>query len=315
MKLHAEFCFATLALGQAFVFHAQRLAQDVARFSPNTWLVILTDLPNAFQKFPHVVPVPHRQQGVFRCYHDKRFLVNEGLKLAKACIIIDANIRLLEPVAPRLSEPFGSGLSATRLYTIASKWESDQANAQYSDPRSIARQTRERRIVSHILDQLDLSPDDVFFPQEFLYAVKVVEGSEEAQKWLRGWNLLADYFDFHRLAWSEGFGIGIAAAATGFPLECVRVLPDFHFYKKRTFEFNLKSFRNPISPAQEACHAEQESFEAKLSPRYPKLNKFKTRLGQLTRYSRFRLKTWNDRNLIEQLRALSNFKPTATKQS
>ena len=295
-------CFATLALGKPHVVAAQQLAADLSHYAPQHRLLALTDTPEAFQSSPNVEARPHRQNGVFRCFHDKRFLVKAALDKFEVCIVIDANIRLLAPIRNDIDQTLLPGINAAHLYSIQSKWISDNENREVESEQSRRALDREQRIVTKALDALSISSDAARFPQEYLYAIKSWNRPDQLQDWLDAWGSLAHYFDYHRLPWSEGFGIGIAAAATDVPIECVRVLPDSDYYKERTHLFNLKTFRNPVSLEQEHCHAQQVILKQALAPRFPRAARLYSKLKQASRYGAFRLRHWDARVWLDQIR-------------
>ncbi len=297
-------CFATLALGARHVFHACQLAADLERFAPNSVLIVLSDNPSAFKECANVIASRHRQQSPFRCFHDKRFLINTAFEHAETCIVIDANIRVLAPLLPEHTASLETGINAAHLYTIESKWISDEQPDE-SIPPSLK---REKAVVNRVLASLDLTAAKVRFPQEYLYAIKRSNNNDQIQSWLEAWGYLANYFDFHRLPWSEGFGIGIAAAAVGLPLECVRVIPDSGYYKERTHRFNLKTFRNPVSEAQEHCHAQQELIKNTFFAPPTRLKKIAIRLGQAFRYTLLRIRNRTDDKSLADLKALPSKK-------
>lgn len=302
MRSDTSFCFATLALGARHVFHARQLATDLERFAPGSLLIVLSDSPSAFQDCENVIASHHRQQSPFRCFHDKRFLINAAFEHAETCIVIDANIRLLAPLLPQSIAALEPGINAAHLYTIESKWISD-AQPGKDLPPSLK---REKAVVTRALDFVQLEAASVRFPQEYLYAIKRSRNGDQIQTWLEAWGYLASYFDFHRLPWSEGFGIGIAAAATGLPIECVRVLPDEAYYKERTHLFNLRTFRNPVSEAQEHCHAQQELIKSTFFPPPNRFKKITCRLTQLSAYAKLRIRNRTDEKWLSALKALQS---------
>ena len=296
-------CFAALALGAQHVFHARQLATDLEFFAPDHSLLVLSDHPSAFRSHPNVTAIRHHQKSVFRCFHDKRFLIEASLDLADICIVIDSNIRILAPISAHAFEYLDKGISAAHLYSIESKWTSDENNQNHASSKERLQLNREKRIVGQALNAIGIKSQDARFPQEYLYAIRRADNHSQIKAWLGAWADLAHYFDFHRLPWSEGFGIGIAAAATETTVECLRILPDSGYYKERTHRFNLKTFRNPVSREQEHCHAQQtlinETFH---SPRFSGLL---TRVKQLARFGTFRLQHWSDRHWLDALRLTS----------
>ncbi len=264
--------------------------------------MVLSDQPTAFADCNNVIAAPHQQQSPFRCFHDKRFLFKTAFTHADTCVVIDANIRLLAPLRPKDTDLLDPGINAAHLYTIQSKWQSDEQNEEAVSPAL----RREQEIVNRVLDSVGLEAGTVRFPQEYLYAVKRSSNAIKIQSWLEAWGHLAHYFDYHRLPWSEGFGIGIAAAVAGLPIECVRVIPDAGYYKERTHLFNLKSFRNPVSEAQEHCHAQQELIKRSFFPPPGRFGTMKRRLGQIYRYTRLRAQYRTDQKWLSGLKQIQD---------
>lgn len=95
------FCFCSLALGERYREHALLLAQDIAEYSPRTFLVILSDKPQEFSKYPHILAFKHQQQSI-GCYHDQRFVIAKALSLFETCVFLDADIRILDKVSPNI---------------------------------------------------------------------------------------------------------------------------------------------------------------------------------------------------------------------
>ncbi len=294
-------CFATLALGRPFVFHAQQLAVDLRDHAPATQLLVFTDHVRAFRSHPNVIARPHRQRGVLRCFHDKRFMIPVALESFDTCILIDANIRILEPVPQDAIPSIAPGITAPRLYSVASKWESDRDTNTTSDAPN-----QETRVVLRALNALQLHPQKAYFVQEFLYAVRRdPEHPEAVTTWLAAWDALAGFFDFHRLAWSEGFGIGLAAGVTGFPVQCDSFLPERAYYKQRTYEFHQQTGNRPVTPAQEHCHREQRLLAQSGATRASALSVKLATLRRAVRFLAFRARHHSDQRWLEQLRNLA----------
>lgn len=99
IQTHSEFCFCSLAIGQQYRALALLLAQDIEKHSPGTKFIILTDRPQDFSHQSNVISYKHQQQGI-KCYHDKRFAISKGLSHCDSCIYIDADMRIISPMAP-----------------------------------------------------------------------------------------------------------------------------------------------------------------------------------------------------------------------
>ncbi|MHC5831119.1 MAG: hypothetical protein ACYT04_87945, partial [Nostoc sp.] len=57
-----DICFCSLALGKRYRSHAFLLAQDIEKYSPGIYLIVLTNKPQEFKKYPNVLAFKHEQQ-------------------------------------------------------------------------------------------------------------------------------------------------------------------------------------------------------------------------------------------------------------
>ena len=107
----------TLAIGQQHAEYARFLAADIGVY--NVPFVALTDIPQAFQAFPHVHVIEHRPDKF--SYHDKRIALKEALKLGDTAIFVDADTAIWfgadrRSVRKALNHVFPPGLHASRLF-------------------------------------------------------------------------------------------------------------------------------------------------------------------------------------------------------
>ena len=109
MDKSKNFCFCTLAVGDRYRAHAVLLAQDIQNHMPDTTLCILTDRPEQFKQFPHVLAFKHHLQSV-KGYHDKRFVIEKSLSLFESCMFLDSDVRVLGPLGEEMN--WSPGLTA-----------------------------------------------------------------------------------------------------------------------------------------------------------------------------------------------------------
>jgi len=107
----------TLAMGKQHAEYARFLAADMGVY--RVPFVVLTDVPQAFQSFPHVHIIEHRPAKF--SYHDKRIAVKEGLKRGETAIFVDADSAIWfgadrRAVRKALNHVFPPGLHASRLF-------------------------------------------------------------------------------------------------------------------------------------------------------------------------------------------------------
>ena len=93
-----QFCFCTLALGEKYRLLAQKLAEDLAKHSPGTFLVLYTDEPKYFNSHGNILAFKHQQEGILHCYHDKRLVMAKALSKFPSAICIDADTRILSNI-------------------------------------------------------------------------------------------------------------------------------------------------------------------------------------------------------------------------
>ena len=207
--MNPDACFATLALGREYRFHAQRLALDLSIWAPAYHLLVLTDAPEEFKDLRNVTAEFHRNHGLLRSYHDKRFLIERSAREYPVCIVIDANTRILAPLPASLNIPKG----------IAAFWTwpaHEQLTAEGSyETRGfkLASSNHIGRSVKAAAATLQIDISKTPFLLEFMYAISTQ--GETLTHFLKVWNWLSVYFDYQGLSWSEGYAIGLAAASAG----------------------------------------------------------------------------------------------------
>lgn len=109
--------FCTLALGESYAKLAAFLIADLEAYSAQT--LVLTDAPEVFKKFRKVKVVEHRPK-IFS-YHDKRFVLQEALKLGDTAVFVDADTAIWfgadrRKIREALAYEFPPGLHASKLF-------------------------------------------------------------------------------------------------------------------------------------------------------------------------------------------------------
>ncbi|MEH2238188.1 hypothetical protein [Nostoc sp.] len=207
-----EFCFCTLALGERYRSHGLLLAQDIEKHSPGTKFVILTDKPQEFSNYSHVLAFPHQQQSI-GCYHDKRFVIAQALSLFNTCIFVDVDIRILDKIAPNLK--FLPGVTARSCTNIV---KHNQVYISSVKDLHKPKRTRDLEIVNKLAQKLDLNLEDenTQFVMEMLFVVTRQDGREI--EFLKHWETIALYCELNGFYGAEGYAIGLAAAKAGLPV-------------------------------------------------------------------------------------------------
>ncbi|MEH2063196.1 MAG: hypothetical protein V7K50_13190 [Nostoc sp.] len=207
-----EFCFCTLALGKRYRSHALLLAQDIEKHSPGTKLVILTDKPQEFSKFSHILAFSHQQQSI-GCYHDKRFVIAQALLLFNTCIFVDVDIRILDKVASNLK--YLPGVTARSCTSIV---KHNQAYIGSVNDLHKPKRIRDLEIVNKLAQKLDLNLEDnsIQFVMEMLFVV--TRQDEREIEFLKHWKTIALYCELNGFYGAEGYAIGLAAAKAGLPV-------------------------------------------------------------------------------------------------
>ena len=208
IKSEKNFCFCTLALGKKYSALASLLAKDIEIYSPNTSLIILTDYPEEFSKYPQVLVFKHKQQGV-KCYHDKRFAIAKALSLFNSCIFIDSDMRILAPVPEDMQWLLTPGISARACMDMPKKFTKVLAGTANSNF------VKEFAVVQNATKMLKLEANwkDINFVHEYLFSVTKDSGKEI--EFLQQWDMLANYFELNGIYDGEGSAIGLAAYKAG----------------------------------------------------------------------------------------------------
>lgn len=220
------FCFCTLAFGKKYRALALLLADDLTKYSPHTYFVVLTDNEEDFRHHPNILAFKHQQQSV-KCYHDKRFALAQALSLFNCCIYIDADMRILAPVPQDPEWTRVPGITARVCEVMTKKYA--KVLAGIVD----AKLEREFKVTQKAIQKLDLefADEKVKFVYEYLFAVTKDSGKEI--EFIKQWEEIAYYFELNGLYDSEGNAIGLAAAKAGLSVRWSE-MPGIDFFKDRT---------------------------------------------------------------------------------
>ncbi len=216
-----KYCFCTLALGKKYAYLAKQMAGDLARFAPETKLVVLTDYPEVLESDTNIIPIAHKKRSVLG-YNDKLCVVHKSLEIAESCILLDADMRILAPV--HLDDSiFTPGIKAYRIR----RWGYSDHQAHSGEADSWKKE--DHRTMRLLGKEYNLQQADTEIPfiVEFLVAFT---RSDKLQDFLRAWNDIAVFCEKNGVFIHEGFSIGLAAHLTGYPF-CETHFQGFKFFE------------------------------------------------------------------------------------
>jgi hypothetical protein len=268
------FCFATLAVGDRYRMHAQLLARDIQTHAPTIPLVILTDRPQTFAAYPQVLAFPHHLQSV-KGYHDKRFVLSKALSLFEICILLDADVRMIGPVAPSLEWP--PGITA-------------RAGCSLLKHKENIRKPREIEVIDAVARQLDIDLDRVQWLHEFMLVMRRQEGKEA--EFFQLWQTISYFFESQGIYYGEGYAMGLAAAKVGL---------DFGFNRVDWFPFfkdNIEQVR--IQAGQSQKQDKQAYFDAHRQIEYPPRNLFQKAIAKAVKWLVLYYRLWRLRRQKRQ---------------
>jgi hypothetical protein len=278
MNSPSTFCFGTLALGKRYRKHAALLAADLSNYCPEATLVLLTDYPTEFAEFSNVVTVFHKQQSI-GCYHDKRFVIQQALTRFKTCIFVDADLRILSPIAPDLVWQPG----ITCISFAAAQKHLETVFEHNLTAKSLLTKTADKL-------KLDITASDLKFVQAYLFVVTKDDGKE--QTFLNYWNKISIWLELYGLINAEGFTIGLAAVKAEFPLHLRgESLEQIHFFKNWLERSKLKT-GNPPSDQILSCFEAHEQIEFSSSSILDRLAKRMKPYRKIQRLVQAKLAAW-----------------------
>jgi hypothetical protein len=214
-------CFATLAVGDRYRAHARLLAEDIQQHAPGMAFVVLTDRPEDFAPYAHVIALKHQIQSV-KGYHDKRFVLEAGLTRFETCIFLDSDVRILGAIRPDLE--LLPGITARISYSLVKRASEDVSPKVWG-------------LITNTAEKLDIHVEEVQWLHEFMFAIKRQNGAE--MEFLRYWQTLSYVFELAGIYQPESLVMGLAAAKAGLPIR-----PDyqdwFPFFKDKIEQVRLQ---------------------------------------------------------------------------
>jgi len=238
------FCFGTLAVGDRYRQHAKLLAQDIQNYAPTQRLIVLTDRPADFENFPQVLAVFHQLQSV-KGYHDKRFVLKKALSQFETCVLLDADVRIIGPVATDLTWP--PGITA-------------RAGCSLGKQLQDIRKPYEVEVIQKAVQHLNLDVNNVQWLHEFMFAMTRQEGKEK--QFFELWQTISYFFETQGIYYGEGYAMGLAAAEVGLNFGYDRT-DWFPFFKDNIEKVRIK---NEQSQRQD----KQQYFEQHYQIEYPR---------------------------------------------
>jgi hypothetical protein len=275
IQFQSKFCFCSLAIGQQYRALALLLAIDIEKYSPNTAFIILTDKPQDFNNQSNVITYKHRQQGI-KCYHDKRFAIAKALLQFNSCVYIDADMRIISPMAPIqwIDEP---GILARACDSMPKKY------IKITDKTANTKLKKEYIITRQAAKKLDLHHwENITFVHEYLFAVTKDNGKEA--QFLEYWEKLAPFFELNGVLDGEGNAIGLAAAKAGLSVRWCG-MEGISFFKDRTEMVRVKKGESNIEEMSKYFEQQKklEHSDSRLARIYRKFSKMFTGFFNLMR--------------------------------
>ena len=257
MDTFQEFCFCTLAVGDRYRAHAEVLAQDIQNHMPSKTLCVLTDRPEQFARFPHVLAFKHHLQSV-KGYHDKRFVLKKSLSLFESCMFLDSDIRVLGSVVEELK--WSPGITARAGTSLVNHM------------KTITNQ-KELKVIKEAAQKLNIDIQQVQWLHEFMFVMKKQNGLEE--DFFELWQTISYFFEVQGIYNGECYAMGLAAARIGMTLDFFRE-DKFLFFKD-----NIERIR--IKNGQSDLQDKQIYFDIHREIEYPKYSLWKKVKNKLSR--------------------------------
>ncbi len=267
-------CFCTLALGKKYRLLTSQLAQDLALYSPQTPLVVLTDKPEDFLGLTNVLAFKHKPKGV-KFYQEKRLVIAKAISMFNACIFVDADMRILGDIPTNLQ--WCQGITARTGSSIIKHNKS---------------KSRHLQIIEKVAQKMNLNlTSEVKFINEFLFTVTRSGGKE--QDFLQEWEKIAYYFELHGIHNGEGNAIGLAAAKSGLSIQFDSA-DRFPFFKDKIERMRIKHGKSKLE--EKLIYFEQRQ-QIEINQQYllrKGWNRLNGYLGYNYRALRLRLQTLNN---------------------
>ncbi|TAF15443.1 MAG: hypothetical protein EAZ76_08555 [Nostocales cyanobacterium] len=257
MDTFKKFCFCTLAVGNRYRHHARILAQDIQQHIPGTSLCVLTDKPEYFQDFPHVLAFKHHIQSV-KGYHDKRFVIKKSLSLFESCTFLDSDVRIIGPAIQEIN--LQAGITAKAGCNLLKHLSSN-----IKDQKQI-------QVIEEVAQKLNIDLQKVQWWHEFMFSMKGENGLEK--EFFQMWQTISYLFELRGVYDAEGCVMGLAAEKIGMTVRFERE------DKFPVFKDNIERYK--IQKGQSNLADKQIYFDLQKEIEYPKRTIFKKVIDKLT---------------------------------
>jgi len=197
------------------------LAKDIQQHTQNTALCVLTDQPEYFKEFPHVLAFKHRLQSV-KGYHDKRFVLEKALSLFESCMFLDSDVRIIGAVVKEMNWP--PGITARAGCSLL------QHIANIKNPKEI-------QVIEEVAEKLNIDLQKVQWFHEFMFAMRGEGGLET--NFFQLWQTISYLFEIRGIYHGEGYAMGLAAAKVGMAIAFDRQ-DKFAFFKDNIERIRIK---------------------------------------------------------------------------
>ena len=222
MEMSQEFCFCTLAVGKRYRHHARMLAKDIQQYIPATTICILTDEPEDFKEFPHILAFKHRLQSV-KGYHDKRFVLEKALSLFETCIFLDADVRVIGAIEKEINSL--PGITA-------------RAGCDLLHRMANINNIKEIQVIEEVAQKLDIDLQKVQWLHEFMFFMRRQAGLEN--NFFQLWQTISYFFESQGIYHGEGYAMGLAAEKVGLTIRFDRE-DKFPFFKDNIEQVRIKN--------------------------------------------------------------------------
>ena len=228
------------------------LAVDLLVYAPGHKLLVLTDKPEEYSIHKNVLPILHRQESLWRPYHDKRFAIEQASKRSNCVVFLDADTRIINNVPADFAETLPVGITAY----FASPWlQWEQVHPNEAHKAAFIRSGAK---------ELDVDLNDCWYIWEAAIAFKFDASTQHAlREFLDVWANLAHHFQLQ--GWFEGEDHSMAVAAGKAGL----VVGSRHFLGEGVVFNENPAYCEPLLSAglerEVALHLQQQALIRQLS--------------------------------------------------
>ncbi|MDF5711239.1 MAG: hypothetical protein PUP90_27105 [Nostoc sp. S4] len=273
MNTSNKFCFCTLAVGDRYRTHAQMLAKDIQQHTHATALCVLTDKPEYFQEFPHVLAFKHHLQSV-KGYHDKRFVLEKALSLFDSCMFLDSDVRIIGAVVGEMN--WLDGITA-------------RAGCDLRQHMTNIRNPKEIQVIEEVAQKLNIDIQQVQWFHEFMFAMSAQP--ELSEKFFQLWQTISYLFEMRGIYHGEGYAMGLAAAKVGMTIRFERE-DKFPFFKDNIEQVRIKKGQSNPEEKQiyfdihQKIEYQNRSIPRKVTDKLMKKTVFVYRLLRLRKFAK-----------------------------